>query len=184
VLFANERSPEMTAKYHSIWLMPRPEDEETFAAIVRSLAKRFTSPVFQPHLTLVEDMPRTLEELEPLLKSLTEGMASLSASVEAVEESPLYYRSLYARFPVAVPLKTLKQRAVDLFKIGSLETFMPHISLGYGVPESSEKTEAVAALRDDLQGMTVTFDRACIVSSSQHTPIEDWAIRHSSRLQA
>ena len=102
---------QMTAEYHSIWLMPRLEDEETFAAIIRRLAKRFGSPVFQPHLTLVEDMPRTLEELEPLLERLTEGMATFSASIEAVEESPLYYRSFYARYPVKMPLKTLKQRA-------------------------------------------------------------------------
>jgi 2'-5' RNA ligase len=174
----------MTAEYHSIWLMPRPEDEQTFAAIVRRLAKRFDSPVFQPHLTLVEDMPRTREELAPLLERLTEGMASFSASVNSVEESELYYRSLYARFPAAATLKTLKERAVGLFEVGSLETFMPHISMAYGVPESAEKTKVVAALRGDLRGMTVVFDRVCIVSSSQHIPIQDWAIRHSSRLQA
>ncbi|KFG68649.1 hypothetical protein JH26_15985 [Microvirga sp. BSC39] len=174
----------MTVQYHSIWLMPRDEDEQAFAVIVRNLAKRFDSPVFQPHLTLVEDMPRTCEELKPLLEQLTEGMASFTAPVDAVEESSLYYRSFYARFPVSVPLRTLKERAVGLFEVGSLETFMPHISLAYGVPEGSEKTEAVTALRRDLQGMPVVFDRACIVSSSQQTPIEDWAIRHSSRLQA
>ena len=105
----------MTLEYHSIWLMPRAEDEKAFATIVSSLAKRFDSPVFQPHLTLVEDMPRTCEELKPLLEHLTEGMASFTASVDTVEESPLYYRSFYARFPVGMPLKALKERAVGLF---------------------------------------------------------------------
>jgi len=174
----------MTAEYHSIWLMPRTEDEQRFSAIVRNLAKRFDSPDFQPHLTLVEDMPRPCDELKPLLERLTEGMTSFSAPVEAVEESPLYYRSFYARFPITGPLKTLKEKAVGLFGVGSIETFMPHISLAYGVPESSEKTAAIAALQGDIRGMTVIFDRVCIVSSSQHTPIEEWAIRHSSRLRA
>lgn len=174
----------MNADYHSIWLMPRMEHEQAFAAIVRDLANRFDSPVFQPHLTLVEDMPRSCEELKPLLERLTEYVASFTAPVETVEESSLYYRSFYARFPVTEPLRTLKERAVDLFQVGSLDSFMPHVSLAYGVLESSEKTEAVAALRRDFQGMAVTFDKVCIVSSSQHTPIEDWGIRHSSPLRA
>jgi 2'-5' RNA ligase len=174
----------MTVEYHSIWLMPQAEDEQAFAAIVRNLAKRFDSPVFQPHLTLVEDMPRSCEELKPLLERLTEGMASFSAPVDTVEESLLYYRSFYVRFPVATPLKTLKERAVGLFGVGSFETFMPHISLAYGVPDSPQKMEAVAALRSNLRGMSVVFDRGCIVSSSQHTPTEDWAIKQSAWFQA
>jgi 2'-5' RNA ligase len=173
----------MTTEYHSIWLMPCSKEEQTFAGIVRDLAKRFDSPIFQPHLTLVEDMPRRCEDLKPLLEQLADGIASFDASVVAVEESPLYYRSFYARFPVAPPLRALKKRAVDLFGVGSLEAFMPHISLAYGVPESVEKAQAIIALQSHLLGMSVNFDRVCIVSSSQHTPIEEWTIRHSSHFQ-
>jgi len=173
----------MASDYHSIWLMPRSEDKAKFAAIVRDLAERFQSPVFQPHLTLVEDMPRSCEELRPLLDRLTEGMACFEAPVSTVEESPLYYRSFYALFPVMEPLRALKEKAVGLFNVGSVQTFMPHISLAYGVAESTEKARAITALQAELNGMSVSFDRVCIVSSSQHTPIEDWTIRYSSALQ-
>lgn len=169
----------MTSGYHSIWLMPRAEDERTFETVVRALAARFDSPVFQPHLTLVEDMPRACEDLEPVLARLADGVRRFQSSVDAVEESPLYYRSLYARFAVDAPLRSLKEKAVGLFGVGSLGTFVPHVSLAYGVPESPDKTHAVAALRRDLQGMALTFDRICIVASSQNTPIEQWAIRRS-----
>lgn len=167
----------MKTEYHSIWLMPCPEHERVFSEIVQNLARHFDSPAFQPHLTLVEDMPRTCEELEPLLTCVAEGTASFDASVETVEESPLYYRSFYARFPVAAPLKAMKEKAVALFGVGSAETFMPHISLAYGVRESAQKSQAIAALQRGMTGMSVRFDRVCIVSSSQHTPIEEWAIR-------
>jgi 2'-5' RNA ligase len=172
----------MSNSHHSIWLMPRLEDEERFAALVQDLALRFRSPVFQPHLTLVEDMPRSAEELTPLLQSLTDGAASFPAQVERVEESELYYRSFYARFPVVPALKTLKQNAVDLFGVGSLDSFMPHISLAYGVPADEEKHRAVAELHERLHGLNVMFDRVCIVSSSQQTPIEEWKTRVVSSL--
>ncbi|MCG7391624.1 2'-5' RNA ligase family protein [Microvirga sp. ACRRW] len=172
----------MSGDYHSIWLMPIAEQEQKFASIVRDLAKRFNSPVFQPHLTLVEDMPRSCEDLQPLVEQLADGVASFQASVGSVEESELYYRSFYARFPVVPQLKLLKERAVDLFKVGSLETFMPHISLAYGVTQSDEKTRQIAALQSKLQGLNVTFNRVCIVSSSQQTPIEQWKIRHEATL--
>ena len=174
----------MSGDYHSIWLMPPSEQEEVFAAIVRDLAKRFDSPVFQPHLTLVEDMPRSCEELKLLVEQAAHGMKSFEASVETVEESELYYRSFYVRFPVTPQLKLLKERAISIFGVGRVETFMPHISLAYGVAESPEKAKAVAALRNELQDMSVTFDRVCIVSSSQQTPIEEWRIRYEARLSA
>jgi 2'-5' RNA ligase len=174
----------MSGDYHSIWLMPPLEQEQAFAAIVGSLARRFHSPVFQPHLTLVEDMPRSCEELKPILEQAAEGMAPFEAPIESVEESALYYRSFYARFRVTPQLRALKERAVKLFGVGSVETFMPHISLAYGVAESPEKSKAIAALQSELQGMSVTFDRVCIVSSSQQTPIEEWRIRDQVRLLA
>ncbi len=172
----------MKTEYHSIWLMPRLEQEKMFSEIVQDLAKRFASPVFQPHLTLVEDMPRTCEELEPLLTQVAEGAASFEAGIETIEESPLYYRSFYARFPVVAPLRTMKEKAVAVFGVGDIEAFMPHISLAYGVPESSEKSQAMAVLHGRMAGMNVYFDRVCIVSSSQHTPIEEWGIRRSIAL--
>jgi 2'-5' RNA ligase len=174
----------MSGDYHSIWLMPPSDQEEFFAAIVRSLAKRFDSPVFQPHLTLVEDMPRSCDELKPLAEQVAAAVASFEAAVETVEESELYYRSFYARFPVTSQLRTSKEKAVDLFKVGSVESFMPHISLAYGVAKSLEKADAIAVLRNKLQGMSVRFDRVCIVSSSQQTPIEEWRIRYEARLSA
>lgn len=163
--------------------MPCSEQERELATIVRELAERFNSPIFRPHLTLVEDMPRSCVELTPLLERLADGAACFESSVETVEESPLYYRSFYARFPVTDPLRRLKDKAVSLFEVGSLDTFMPHISLAYGVAESSDKTKAIAALRGKLQGISVRFDRVCIVSSSQQTPIEQWKIRHAISLQ-
>jgi len=173
----------MRTEYHSIWLMPCFEHEKMFSEIVQALAKRFDTPVFQPHLTLVEDMPRTCEELKPLLTQVAEGASSFDASVETVEESPLYYRSFYARFPVVAPLRMLKEKAVGLFGVGSVETFMPHISLAYGVEEGAEKSQAITALQSKLAGTSVHFDRVCIVSSSQHTPIDEWAIRCGVSLQ-
>jgi 2'-5' RNA ligase len=172
----------MKTEYHSIWLMPCLEHEERLQAIVQDLAGLFDSPVFQPHLTLVEDMPRACEELQPLLQQVADGVASFDVRVEGIEESPLHYRSFYARFPMAKALREMKQRAVDLFGVGSVETFMPHISLAYGVQESAEKSKVIASLQGTLQNLNVHFDRLCIVSSSQHTPIEDWTIRYDIQL--
>ncbi|MEZ0169351.1 haloacid dehalogenase [Microvirga sp. TS319] len=169
----------MKTEYHSIWLMPCATQERMLSGIVRDLAGRFESPIFQPHLTLVEDMPRTCEELQPLLAQVAEDASAFDAPVETVEESGLYYRSFYARFPVVQPLRVMKTKAVEVFRVGNVESFMPHISLAYGVQEGPEKSRSMGDLRERLAGMSVRFDRICIVSSSQQTPIEEWAIRSS-----
>ena len=45
----------MTARIHSLWLMPAPADEAMLAGIVGDLSGRFGTPIFAPHLTLLGD---------------------------------------------------------------------------------------------------------------------------------
>lgn len=172
----------MTLDEHSIWLMPRADDETRFATIVHELAERFDSPIFRPHLTLVEDMPRSCDRLVPLLDELALGEERIVSAIEAVDETPLYFRSLYARFAPVPALMALKRKAVGIFGVGSLDSFVPHISLAYGVSKSADKAASVSLLQAQLAGLEVEFDRVCIVSSSQGTPIDRWEIKAERRL--
>jgi len=162
--------------YHSIWLMPASADAVLFDGIVRNLAGEFSTPVFQPHLTLVEDMPRSPAELQPLLEVAARGQRELAVRIEAVTGSDLYFRSLYAAFDKLSALMELKRRAIASFGVGDIANFLPHVSLAYGVADGADKQAAIARLHMECAGRTVLFDRLAIVSSSQHTPIEDWKI--------
>ena len=89
--------------------------------------------------------------------------------------------SLYAGFEPAGRLTQLKARSVEAFGVGSVETFMPHISLAYGVSEEQRQT-VLAELNDEFTGQPIRFDAIAVVNSAQSIPIEDWKVVHTLTL--
>jgi len=169
---------------HSIWLMPAEDDAAMLERMVDDLARRFGSPRFQPHLTLVEDMERGVDDLALLVGQVGKGIAPFSAPVAEIGVSDLFFRSFYARFAAEGPLLELKRRAIEKILPGDITDFMPHISLAYGVAETLEKRDAVVEAENLLLGSPVHFDRVCVVASGKELPIEAWAVRVESPLSA
>jgi 2'-5' RNA ligase len=167
---------------HSIWLMPAPDDAEALERMVGDFSGRFGSPRFRPHLTLVEDMERSVGDLAPLVEEVAAGIGPFAAPVETIGVSALFFRSFYARFAAEGPLLELKRRAIEKILPGDIAEFMPHISLAYGVAETLEKRDAVAEAENLLLGRPIRFDRVCVVASGKELPIEGWAIRSTAAL--
>lgn len=165
------------SEWHSIWLMPAADDLNLFQAIVDELSTRLGTEAFRPHLTLVEDMQRSRQDLAGVLDSHFAGQQAFEAAVNRVDGLPLFYRSLFAGFEPTGPLLNLKKLAVIAFERGDVESFMPHISLAYGVNEEL-KASPIAELGTELTGKTVRFSEIVIASSAQSIPIKDWQIVH------
>jgi 2'-5' RNA ligase len=174
----------MAPGVHSIWLMPAEDDAVMLVRMVDDLARRLGSPRFQPHLTLVEDMERSVDDLARLVGEVGEGIAPFSAPVAEIGVSDLFFRSFYARFAAEGSFRELKSRAIEKILPGDIADFMPHVSLAYGVEETLEKRDAVAEAENLLLGKPVRFDRVCVVASGKELPIEAWAIRAESLLSA
>lgn len=169
------------ADIHSIWLMPRGDDAALFEDLVARLAARFGTEPFIPHLTLVEDMPRSAEDLAVILEDGFAGEAGFGAAITEIVTGPSFFRSLHAAFRPAGRLLDLKRIAIERFGTGDVGSFMPHVSLAYGVPEAAGAT-AIAELSTLLGGRTVHFDAVVVAASAQSIPIRDWAIVHRHRL--
>ena len=124
---------------HSIWLSPAHDDLIFLETIVRDLSKRFHSPAFEPHATLVPDMNCSAEALLPQVKSLAIGHKPLELTIDDVTGSEAYFRSFYAALEKAPALTRLKQDSLEISGEASLQSFMPHVSLAYGVDDSTIK---------------------------------------------
>ncbi|WP_273728501.1 2'-5' RNA ligase family protein [Brucella gallinifaecis] len=168
---------------HSIWLRPAQDDLVFLEKIVRDLSERFNSPVFEPHITLVPDMKRSAEELLPQAISLAIGRKPLELLIENVTGSEAYFRSFYAALEKAPALMRLKQNTLEISGDASLQSFMPHVSLAYGVDDSTLKHTEIQRLAKELSGRKLKFDRLVIVSSSSETPIDDWIVKHEIYLK-
>lgn len=167
--------------WHSIWLQPSAPDLERLQMSVSRLSGLLGTPRFIPHLTLVEDMERSAEDLADVLDTHFTGETAFSAPVTGIHGLPQFFRSLYAAFEPAGRLKALKAAAVEAFGTGSVATFMPHISLAYGVTEEQRQT-VLADLQAEFSGHPIRFDAIAVVNSAQSVPIEDWKIVHTLKL--
>lgn len=168
-------------EWHSIWLMPAKDDLADLQVIVRRLAAGLGSPVFCPHLTLVEDMQRSASDLANVLVSGFTDAAAFESPVTAIDGLPLFFRSLYAGFEPTGELLALKRQAIAQFSRGDIETYMPHISLAYGATEDT-RAPLLDDLRRELVGRRIRFDAIAVVNSAQSVPIEDWTIVHRLQL--
>lgn len=168
---------------HSIWLRPAYDDLIFLARIIQDLSQRFDCPVFEPHATLVPDMKRSAEELLPQLMNLAGERKPLELLIENVTGTQAYFRSFYAALEKAPALMQIKQDSLKISDEASLHTFVPHVSLAYGVDDSALKRTELNRLTNELSGRTLRFDRLVIVSSSSDTPINQWHVKHEVYLE-
>lgn len=162
----------MTARIHTLWLMASPADESMLTALVGELSRRFDTPLFVPHLTLLGDSTLPVATLENAAAAAADKVAVFSEQVAAIEGSETFFRSFYARLAVSPAFVSLKQ-ALDP---GGLEGFMPHVSLLYGAVEPVAKAAAMAEVAARLVGRPIRFDRIGIVTSGQEVPLSDWHV--------
>ncbi len=162
---------------HSVWLMPRAEDEQMLAAIVADLAAAFGSEPFRPHLTLVEDRPVDAAVLAAQVHVIAEGIAAFDACVEGVGTSDLFFRAFYARFAAEGPVLELKRRAIRSIAASSMGAFMPHVSLAYGVKDTPQRRRVSWEMDKRLAGRAIRFDRIAVAHSAQTIPIGQWEVR-------
>ena len=59
-----------------LWLLPDQQSKRKISACIESLSRRFSTPVFDPHITLAKVPVRPISELEKLVDLLSERFSS------------------------------------------------------------------------------------------------------------
>jgi 2'-5' RNA ligase len=138
----NTLAPLMSNKY-SIWLMPEGEARERLKGVISLLGERYSTPLFEPHMTLIGGLPgkdniRKASGLASLLSPL-----AISLREAGYEED--YYRCLYMRAEETDALLRANEAAQEVFGRGDGQ-FMPHLSLMYGELPAYIKEEIIGQM--------------------------------------
>ncbi|WP_323018367.1 hypothetical protein [Castellaniella sp.] len=166
---------------HSVWLMPCAQDAASLAQIIRQIAAACHTPVFEPHLTLVEDMPRSADDIAARLSTAFAGQTALACPITTVSGLPTYFRSLFAAFKLDEALQAAKTTAMQALDMPINETFTPHISLGYGIPED-QKARHIHSMDGLLRQQIIHFDAIVVAQSGKEIPIDQWRAVRVHRL--
>lgn len=120
-------------KSYSLWLRPDQAQINEITRIISELSHRFNSTPFPPHITLLPSISIDTATITKACENIIDKHPAFNIALERVEYTENYYKNLYILAKLEQPLINLYKDAKYLIKHKTQETFMPHVSLYYGV---------------------------------------------------
>ena len=159
----------MQEKY-SLWFMPENSIYNKFETIIKNLAKKYDTPTFKPHITLIgsiteEDVFKKTELLSKKIKPFTIKIAKASFMFD-------YFRCVLALAEKSPEIMNAAKLAREIFTDYNKREYIPHLSLLYGDLSEEIKQKIVNELGD----ITAEFPVKDIKLVTGGNIPEDWAI--------
>ena len=167
---------------HSIWLIPREPEFNTLQLLIARVAKFTGGPVFEPHVTVLANIPLNPSEVVNRSGPHFRNLPSFKLTAHEIGIGTSYFKSLFLRVEPSDILFRLHQLASrHLPSESSREDFEPHISLAYGSPNCSKCPQITEIAKDSIP-MQLRCDEMAIVHASELIPVKEWRRREVIRL--
>jgi 2'-5' RNA ligase superfamily len=122
--------------------MPHGEAYERFLGLIARLARRFSTPAFPPHVTLLAGIGgRPEDDLLAACRRLAADLRPLEISLSGVEGRDEPFRCLFAPAALDGPLLAAHAAAARAFDREPDPAFFPHLSLVYGTLPAAVKRQ-------------------------------------------
>jgi 2'-5' RNA ligase len=155
----------------SLWLMPPNNISRRLKPFVLRLSKRFASPVFEPHVTLLGRLEGTEAEFRSKASILASRLTPIRIELEEMGYLDEYFRCLFIRVARSRDLLAAYRTAVEIVGIDNQSEFMPHLSLLYADLDNDAKLRAIQDIGTSSQGC---FQARCIHLYSTTGSPEKW----------
>jgi 2'-5' RNA ligase len=141
------------------WLVPAAGTErDRLTDAIGRLAGEHATPVFAPHVTLVDAFDGPEAEVARGLERLVAGVAPFEVSLAEFGHEAAYFRSLYLRAEPSARLTALHEAGERAWAL-DLPPYRPHLSLLYSDLPQDRKPAVIGALGMALP-VTIRIDAA------------------------
>jgi 2'-5' RNA ligase len=123
----------------TLWLLLAPEAHERFQALIAGLSTRLGTPLFPPHVTLLEGLAGSGEELRQRTRALAAAIEPFEAHLLEAAWLDEYFRCLFVDVALSRALRDAREAARRVFDRRVTAEFRPHLSLVYGDLQEPEK---------------------------------------------
>lgn len=162
----------------SFWLVPQAEERTYFQEIIDTLAQEYDAPTFTPHVTIYSGEYSSEASLESMLEQATQGIKSLSLSVEQVLYTEEFTKSLFVQFYQSSTLSHISDTLRSCAKIPSKFTLNPHLSLIYQNLNEDSKKKLITQI--SLPKSEVLFNEVRVISTASKVEtredVENWKL--------
>ncbi|KIO17546.1 hypothetical protein M407DRAFT_170429, partial [Tulasnella calospora MUT 4182] len=191
------------------WLVPPPRASQALGAVIASIASRYKSPKFQPHITLLS-FPATPDiDSDALLPPQAQLPSAIPITFQQICTGKTYFQSVLIELEkredsvlqaLYNQVKTFNQKnrgnsippTIEGMPI-STKPFYPHLSLYYGDPSMEVKEEIIEALAAEgaisisgpltVGGVEGGFHVSEIWVVRTEGPVEEWEVLKKVKLE-
>ena len=118
-------------KLYSLWITPTSDLKESLDELILKLSKKYKSPRFEAHMTLLGNIDSDEKTMIQKTKELTSETKTFSLQLDEISFSTTYFQSVLVRVRSTDELMEANLKAKKVFQMDN-NVFMPHISLLYG----------------------------------------------------
>jgi 2'-5' RNA ligase len=116
----------------SLWLMPQGRPREGLEKLITRLSAQYTTPKFEPHVTLIGELAIPEQEAVTKTKRLAQILKPFTISLKEAACLDEYFRCVFIKADKTEELMNANLNACALFGQVEDKDYMPHLSLIYG----------------------------------------------------
>ena len=160
----------MAITYH-LWLTPSGKVYDIFVKTIADLSKMYQGPFFEPHVTLLDSLPGTEEEISVRSSQLGTSLQPFDIQLTASAYGDQYFQCVFLKAQETPALMNAHDQARRLF-LKDNKPYMPHLSLLYGHFPIELKDKITATLPETLR-LSFPVDKFELIRALSEDP-KDW----------
>jgi 2'-5' RNA ligase len=126
--------------------MPTGEVYARLEKMISDLSKKYSSPRFAPHVTLLGELTGSYREIEMRASRLSVNLRPHAIKLTKLEYFDEYFRSLFIRVEETDEIIEANLRAREIFNRQRDLKYMPHLSILYGDFPSATKDKIIGKI--------------------------------------
>ena len=171
----------MSTEYN-LWFGLSEESRRPLADLINKFSRRFNSPLFEPHITLLGGINAAREEVVKYANGLAQTVEPFDLELDGIGETENFFRCLFVRVKLNPPLIELYRRTVNFWgNSGYIDDYMPHISLVYGNLVAEDKQNVAQEVL--LPSSRIHINEVQVVSTNADSNPEKWQVIACNELQ-
>ena len=161
----------MIPRYY-IWLIPAGEIHARLTAAIAELGRKYAAPMFEPHVTLLGDLPGSEEEIAIHTSQLARRLTPYDIHLTTAAYEDEYFRCLFLNVEETPLVMEANARGKTIFNQPDDPPYKPHLSLLYGNYPVPLKTQIIATL-PSFQGVHFSVTALHVIRVESRNP-KDW----------
>ncbi len=169
-----------TETKYSLWLRPFGEVGFELKQQIKELSKRYHSPSFSPHVTLLGGLQMPESKLIPLTETLAHSLEPFTVYLNKAGTGSSYFQSLYIKVKKSEAIMSAHHIAKELFDLNEEKEYFPHLSLMYGRQTENEKNKLLNIMG---RSFNMQFDVHSVLLIKAGSEVEGWKKIHNAEFK-